>query len=94
MADIKLQRRETGQDFSTTQCMLLGDTVANSECLTSAEARGVDAKRSRLQSGFGHRPMLTSSRVFVFQYGTNKCASQKGMTPYGLARQIKPDPSG
>lgn len=31
---------------------------------------------------------------FPFQYGTNKCASQKGMTPYGLARQIKPDPFG
>jgi len=27
--------------------------------------------------------------VIPLQYGTNKCASQKGMTPYGLARQIK-----
>ncbi|KAI1703054.1 calponin family repeat domain-containing protein [Ditylenchus destructor] len=26
--------------------------------------------------------------VIPLQYGTNKCASQKGMTPYGLARQI------
>ncbi|KIH51835.1 calponin family repeat-containing domain protein [Ancylostoma duodenale] len=33
-------------------------------------------------------------RSLAAVYGTNKCASQKGMTPYGLARQIKPDPSG
>lgn len=26
--------------------------------------------------------------VIPLQYGTNKCASQKGMKPYGLARQI------
>uniref|UniRef100_A0A7E4VBM0 Transgelin n=1 Tax=Panagrellus redivivus TaxID=6233 RepID=A0A7E4VBM0_PANRE len=31
--------------------------------------------------------------VIPLQYGTNKCASQKGMTPYGLARQIKPVPT-
>ncbi|KAF7637798.1 Calponin-homology [Meloidogyne graminicola] len=30
-----------------------------------------------------------SEAVIPLQYGTNKCASQKGMTPYGLARQIK-----
>uniref|UniRef100_A0AAF5PWL7 Transgelin n=3 Tax=Wuchereria bancrofti TaxID=6293 RepID=A0AAF5PWL7_WUCBA len=29
--------------------------------------------------------------VIPLQYGTNKCASQKGMTPYGLTRQIKPE---
>lgn len=32
--------------------------------------------------------------VIPLQYGTNKCASQKGMSPYGLPRQIKPDPHG
>uniref|UniRef100_A0A914CJ38 Transgelin n=1 Tax=Acrobeloides nanus TaxID=290746 RepID=A0A914CJ38_9BILA len=32
--------------------------------------------------------------IIPLQYGTNKCASQKGMTPYGLARQIKPDMTG
>jgi len=30
-----------------------------------------------------------SEAVIPLQYGTNKCASQKGMTPYGLTRQIK-----
>jgi len=32
---------------------------------------------------------ILSEAVIPLQYGTNKCASQKGMTPYGLARQIK-----
>uniref|UniRef100_A0AC35TLM4 Transgelin n=1 Tax=Rhabditophanes sp. KR3021 TaxID=114890 RepID=A0AC35TLM4_9BILA len=31
--------------------------------------------------------------VIPLQYGTNKCASQKGMHPYGLCRQIKPNSS-
>ncbi|CEF60319.1 Calponin repeat and Calponin homology domain and Smooth muscle protein/calponin family-containing protein [Strongyloides ratti] len=29
--------------------------------------------------------------IIPLQYGTNKCASQKGMTPYGLGRQITLD---
>jgi len=32
-----------------------------------------------------------SHAVIALQYGSNKGASQKGMTPYGLGRQILPD---
>ncbi|PAV79600.1 hypothetical protein WR25_00314 isoform B [Diploscapter pachys] len=43
---------------------------------------------------FPESVMRRGEMVIPLQYGTNKCASQKGMTPYGLARQIKPDPFG
>jgi len=35
--------------------------------------------------------MKKGDTVISLQYGTNKGASQKGMTPYGLARQILPE---
>jgi transgelin len=37
---------------------------------------------------FGPEVIRASEAVIPLQYGTNKCASQKGMTPYGLTRQI------
>uniref|UniRef100_A0A915BCD4 Transgelin n=1 Tax=Parascaris univalens TaxID=6257 RepID=A0A915BCD4_PARUN len=40
---------------------------------------------------FPESVMRRGEMVIPLQYGTNKCASQKGMTPYGLARQIKPE---
>ncbi|ETN86923.1 hypothetical protein NECAME_05769 [Necator americanus] len=76
------------------------------ECLRSlaavAQARGADVEFPPWVVRLSHsRPrqfpesvMRRGEMVIPLQYGTNKCASQKGMTPYGLARQIKPDPSG
>ncbi|VDN21434.1 unnamed protein product [Gongylonema pulchrum] len=40
---------------------------------------------------FPESVMRRGEMVIPLQYGTNKCASQKGMTPYGLTRQIKPE---
>ncbi|TMS32342.1 hypothetical protein L596_000195 [Steinernema carpocapsae] len=40
---------------------------------------------------FSESVIRQGEMVIPLQYGTNKCASQKGMTPYGLSRQIKPD---
>ncbi|KAI1697746.1 calponin family repeat domain-containing protein [Ditylenchus destructor] len=37
---------------------------------------------------FSKKVIRQGAAVIPLQYGTNKCASQKGMTPYGLARQI------
>ncbi|PIO62016.1 calponin family repeat-containing domain protein, partial [Teladorsagia circumcincta] len=67
-----------------------------------AQARGADVEFPPWVVRLSHsRPrqfpesvMRRGEMVIPLQYGTNKCASQKGMTPYGLARQIKPDPSG
>ncbi|KAI6174547.1 Transgelin [Aphelenchoides bicaudatus] len=39
---------------------------------------------------FSDDVMRQGEAVIPLQYGTNKCASQKGMTPYGLGRQINP----
>ncbi|KAE9415462.1 hypothetical protein Angca_004503, partial [Angiostrongylus cantonensis] len=76
------------------------------ECLRSlaavAQARGADVEFPPWVVRLSHsRPrkfpesvMRRGEMVIPLQYGTNKCASQKGMTPYGLTRQIKPDPSG
>ncbi|CAD5209056.1 unnamed protein product [Bursaphelenchus okinawaensis] len=42
---------------------------------------------------FSDEVIRQGEAVIPLQYGTNKCASQKGMTPYGLGRQINPNPS-
>ncbi|CAI4232520.1 unnamed protein product [Auanema sp. JU1783] len=75
------------------------------ECLRSlaAVAQARDAPVAfpawvvRLSQGrprqFPEAVMRRGEMVIPLQYGTNKCASQKGMTPYGLCRQIKPDTS-
>ncbi|CAD5214307.1 unnamed protein product [Bursaphelenchus xylophilus] len=40
---------------------------------------------------FSDEVIRQGEAVIPLQYGTNKCASQKGMTPYGLGRQINPN---
>ena len=40
---------------------------------------------------FDEETMKAGQSVIGLQYGTNKCASQKGMTAPGTGRQIRPD---
>jgi len=40
---------------------------------------------------FPQATITQGSAVISLQYGSNKGASQKGMLPYGLPRQILPD---
>lgn len=40
---------------------------------------------------FDEETMKAGQAVIGLQYGTNKCASQKGMTAPGTGRQIRPD---
>lgn len=40
---------------------------------------------------FPEEVLNQSNAIIHLQYGTNKVASQAGMTPYGLGRQILPD---
>jgi len=40
---------------------------------------------------FDEHTMKAGQSVIGLQYGTNKCASQKGMTAPGTGRQIRPD---
>lgn len=35
--------------------------------------------------------LAESHKIIGLQYGSNKGASQAGMTPYGAVRQIRPD---
>merc|ERR1719210_2855830 len=42
---------------------------------------------------FDEETMKAGQAVIGLQYGTNKCASQKGMTAPGTGRQIRPDES-
>uniref|UniRef100_A0A1I7YBP7 MSP domain-containing protein n=1 Tax=Steinernema glaseri TaxID=37863 RepID=A0A1I7YBP7_9BILA len=48
---------------------------------------------SSVPRNFPESVIRQGEMVIPLQYGTNKCASQKGMTPYGLSRQIKTDQS-
>lgn len=40
---------------------------------------------------FSQEKLLESQKIIGLQYGTNKGASQAGMTAYGTTRQILPD---
>ena len=40
---------------------------------------------------FSQDQLAESHKIIGLQYGSNKGASQAGMTPYGATRQIRPD---
>ena len=40
---------------------------------------------------FSPDQLAESHKIIGLQYGSNKGASQSGMTPYGATRQIRPD---
>ncbi|GMT15171.1 hypothetical protein PFISCL1PPCAC_6468, partial [Pristionchus fissidentatus] len=60
------------------------------------EARGIEfppwviRKSVARPRAFPEHIKQRGQMVIPLQSGTNKCATQKGMTPYGLPRQIKP----
>ncbi|CAB3404915.1 unnamed protein product [Caenorhabditis bovis] len=85
---------ENKQCYKVIECLRLLAAVAQAR-LTHIEfpAWVVKLAQSRPRQ-FPEAVMRRGEMVIPLQYGTNKCASQKGMSPYGLPRQIKPDPHG
>ncbi|VDN60177.1 unnamed protein product [Dracunculus medinensis] len=82
---------ENKQCYKVIECIRALAAVAQSKkCLAPLPPWVVRLSQQRPRY-FSNSVIRSGEMVIPLQYGTNKCASQKGMTPYGLMRQIKPD---
>ncbi|CAI5441904.1 unnamed protein product [Caenorhabditis angaria] len=85
---------ENKQCYKVIECLRLLAAVAQSRKPHLDHPAWVVKIAQSAPRQFPEAVMRRGEMVIPLQYGTNKCASQKGMSPYGLARQIKPDPHG
>uniref|UniRef100_A0A0N5AHM7 Transgelin n=1 Tax=Syphacia muris TaxID=451379 RepID=A0A0N5AHM7_9BILA len=82
---------ENKQCYKVIECLRALAAVAqskNAPVIFPAWVVKLSQSRPRV---FPESVIRRGEMVIPLQYGTNKCASQKGMTPYGLTRQIKPE---
>uniref|UniRef100_A0A183VAY0 Transgelin n=1 Tax=Toxocara canis TaxID=6265 RepID=A0A183VAY0_TOXCA len=82
---------ENKQCYKVIECLRALAAVAQSKNAPVAFPNWVVKLSQGRPRTFPESVIRRGEMVIPLQYGTNKCASQKGMTPYGLARQIKPE---
>lgn len=82
---------ENKQCYKVIECLRALAAVAQSKCAPVPYPPWVVKLSQCRPRSFPESVIRRGEMVIPLQYGTNKCASQKGMTPYGLARQIKPE---
>ncbi|CAJ0585711.1 unnamed protein product, partial [Mesorhabditis spiculigera] len=82
---------ENKQPYKVIECLRFLAAVAQAKGAPVPFPQWVVKLATNNPRRFDEGTMRSGDTVIPLQYGTNKCASQKGMTPYGLARQIKPD---
>ncbi|CAO4367981.1 unnamed protein product [Caenorhabditis nigoni] len=85
---------ENKQCYKVIECLRLLAAVAQMRSTHLDHPAWVVKLAQSSPRQFPEAVMRRGEMVIPLQYGTNKCASQKGMSPYGLPRQIKPDPHG
>ncbi|KAE9548747.1 hypothetical protein FO519_008038 [Halicephalobus sp. NKZ332] len=83
---------ENKQCYKVVECLRALAAVAQTKDAPVPFPHWVVRMSQGQKRRFTNEQIKKGEAVIPLQYGTNKCASQKGMTPYGLPRQIKPDP--
>ncbi|KAK0394206.1 hypothetical protein QR680_000618 [Steinernema hermaphroditum] len=82
---------ENKQGYKVIECLRSLAAVAQSKKANVAFPSWAVKMSLSVPRNFSDEVIRQGEMVIPLQYGTNKCASQKGMTPYGLSRQIKTD---
>uniref|UniRef100_A0A914PAP5 Transgelin n=1 Tax=Panagrolaimus davidi TaxID=227884 RepID=A0A914PAP5_9BILA len=80
---------ENKQCYKIIECLRALAAVAQSKSAPIPFPNWVVKISQKQKREFTNEQIKGGEAVIPLQYGTNKCASQKGMTPYGLSRQIK-----
>uniref|UniRef100_A0A914XVE8 Transgelin n=1 Tax=Panagrolaimus superbus TaxID=310955 RepID=A0A914XVE8_9BILA len=80
---------ENKQFYKIIECLRALAAVAQSKSAPIPFPNWVVKISQKQKREFTNEQIKGGEAVIPLQYGTNKCASQKGMTPYGLSRQIK-----
>uniref|UniRef100_A0A915CXR3 Transgelin n=1 Tax=Ditylenchus dipsaci TaxID=166011 RepID=A0A915CXR3_9BILA len=83
---------ENKQCYKVIECLRSLAAVAQSKQAPVSYPNWVVKMAHNQPRWFPKETIRQGAAIIPLQYGTNKCASQKGMTPYGLARQITSDP--
>jgi len=82
---------ERKQLYKVVECLRAFAAVAEKRCAPVPHAKFAVKIADEQPRNFSPDVLNQSRCVIALQYGSNKGASQKGMTPYGLTRQILPD---
>jgi len=84
---------ERKQLYKVFECVRMLAGLAQKHAAPVPIPEWVVKVNDRNERRFNSATINSGQTLISLQYGTNKGASQKGMTPYGLARQIMPDSS-